>query len=370
MKDIRKVAFIGTGIMGRPMAAHLMDAGYELTVYNRTAAKAQPLVDAGARLASTPGEAAEGADVVVTMVGLPSDVEDVYLAGDGVIAHARKGAYLIDMTTSSPQLARDIHAAAEVSGLHAFDAPVTGGQAGAEAATLTIFCGASDEEVAPVRPLLEKLGARVLTFGEAGRGQTAKLANQVALAGSMLGMVEGLAFAREGGLDVRKVYEALLTGTAESAALHTMGPKILDDDFTPGFMVQHFVKDLNLALSCAEDEDVTLPATETAVQLYTMLQDIGGGSMGTQALALVYDTEERCARAGLDWTNLDKPDEDEAAEADECGCGCHDHAHAHGEACTCGHDHAADEACDDDDDDDEEEGGIDFEEFEAPFSRN
>ena len=377
MTDIKKVAFIGTGIMGRPMAAHLMDAGYELTVYNRTAAKAQPLVERGARLASTPGEAAADADVVFTMVGYPQDVEDVYLAGDGVIACAKKGAYLIDMTTSSPQLAHDIHDAAEVSGLHAFDAPVTGGQAGAEAGTLTIFCGATEETIEPVLPLLRAMGAKVLAFGDPGSGQVAKLSNQVALAGCMLGMVEGLTFARESGLDVRKVYDALLTGTAESAVLHTMGPKVLEGDFTPSFMVKHYVKDLNLALSHAEDEEVTLPAAETAAQLYTLLEDIGGGEMGTQALSLVYDSEERCAQAGLDWSKLDEPDEDEAAEADECGCGCHDHAHdhAHGHECTCEdascscHDHDASAAYDDDDDD-EDEGGIDFEEFEAPFSRN
>lgn len=376
--EIRKIAFIGTGIMGAPMAGHLMDAGYELAVYNRTPAKAQPLVERGARLAATPADAVAGADVAITMVGMPEDVEELYLGTGGLLASAAKGAHLIDMTTSSPELARDIHDAAEVAGLHAFDAPVTGGEAGAKAATLTIFCGATDEEVEPVLPVLRVLGARVLTFGGPGKGQVAKLSNQVALAGCMLGMVEGLTFAREGGIDVQRLYEALLTGTAESAVLHALGPKVLRGDYRPGFMVKHYVKDLNLALSCAEDEEVTLPATETASQLYSLLAEIGGETMGTQALSLVYDSEEACAQAGLDWATLDVDDDDEQAEAvedgDACTCGCgHDHGH--------GHDHVRGDVrgdvhvpvtdADDEDDDDEEGGrGVDLDEFEAPFSRN
>ena len=343
--DIQKIAFIGTGIMGRPMAEHLIAAGYQLVVYNRTPEKAQPLVERGATLAATAQEACAQADLTITMVGYPEDVEELYLAKGGLVSVARKGSYLVDMTTSSPELAKDIHDLAEISGVHAFDAPVTGGEGGAEAATLSIFCGASDEEVEPVREVFKAMGSRVFVFGEAGKGQTAKLCNQVALAGSMLGMVEALSFAKQSGLDGGRMLDALLAGTAASVSMRTLGPRVLRGDYRPGFMVSHYVKDLNLVLSTAEDEELTLPATETAVQLYSMLEEIGGGRMGTQALSLVYADEETCAQAGLDWSvlNLDEDDvEAEAVEAgeDACDCGCgHDHAHDHGE-CDCGcHDH-------------------------------
>ena len=364
--DIKTIAFIGTGLMGAPMAGHLIDAGYELTVYNHTPEKALPLVGKGAKLAASAVEAVQGADVVITMVGYPEQVEELYLAKDGIVSAAKRGAYLIDMTTSSPQLARDIHDVAELAGLHAFDAPVTGGEDGAKAATLTIFCGADDETVAPVLDVLKVLGTLVLTFDRAGQGQMAKLTNQVALAGCMLGLVEGLTFAKQGGLDVEKMLGALLTGTAGSTIMRGLGPKILRDDYRPGFMVEHYVKDLNLALTTAEDEEVTLPATETAAQLYSMLAEIGGSRMGTQALSLVYSDEESCAKAGLDWSvlNLDDDDDeaDEVESGDTCGCG-HDHGHAHGEGCSCG--------CDDADDDDEEETPAErLSGFEAPFSQN
>lgn len=373
--DIQKIAFIGTGLMGCPMAGHLIDAGYHLVVFNHTPEKAQPLVEKGAELAASATEAAAGADVVITMVGYPEQVEELYLAKDGLIGAAKRGAYLIDMTTSAPQLARDIHDVAELAGVHAFDAPVTGGQDGATAGTLTIFCGADEQTVAPVLDVLKAMGTRVLTFDRAGQGQMAKLANQVALAGSMLGLVEGLTFAKQGGLDVEKVYDALLTGTAASSAMRNLGPRILREDYAPGFMVEHYVKDLNLALSTAEDEEVTLPASETAAQLYSMLAEIGGSRMGTQALALVYADEQTCADAGLDWSilKLDEDDEEAQAVEDGCDCGCgHDHAHGQG----CGHDHHA--GCDCDDcDDDEDEDDLDEETpakrlrgFEAPFSQN
>lgn len=330
------VAFIGTGIMGAPMAGHLIDAGYPVTVYNRTASKAQPLVDRGARRAESVAQAVRDADVVLTMVGYPSDVEELYLAKDGIIANARRGAYLVDMTTSSPELARELHAGAEIEDMHAFDAPVTGGENGAIAATLTFFCGASEEEVEPVSDVLRTMGSLVLTFGDAGKGQLAKLTNQVALAGCMLGMVEGLAFAKQGGLDLDKTLNALLTGTAASASLKTLGPKILRGDYTPGFQVRHYVKDLDLALHAAEDGELTLPLTDTAVQLYSMLSAIGGGRMGTQSLSLVYSDEQTSAEAGLDWSllNLDEEGADEEPAGDEePAAGRAAEAHAHGAHC-------------------------------------
>lgn len=341
---IHKIGFIGTGIMGGPMAGHLMDAGYEVTVYNRTESKAMALVEKGALLAHTVADAARDMDLVITMVGYPEDVEETYLGSGGILENARKGAYLIDMTTSSPKLARDIHAAAEVNGQHAFDAPVTGGETAAISASLTIFCGASDETVAPVMDALKAMGTNILTFDEPGAGQMAKLANQTALAGAMLGMVEGLAFAKECKLNMDKILSALITGSAGSAALKNFGPKVLRGDYTPGFQVHHYIKDLNLVLATAEDLELTLPTADTAINLYGLLSEIGGGSMGTQGLSLVYADEETCSAAGLDWSRLNL-DEEEDEDGESCGCGHdhghgheheHEHGHEHGDSCSCG----------------------------------
>lgn len=207
------VAFIGTGIMGAPIAGHILDAGYPLTVYNRTKAKADDLVARGAVWAASPAEAAAGADVVFTMVGYPEDVEELYLAKDGLLASSKPGATLIDLTTSSPDLARDISKLAEVSERHAFDCPVTGGESGAVAGTLTLICGATEEQVEPLRPLLETFGAQIFCFGEAGQGQAAKLCNQVALASSMVGMADTLALAEQSGLDVDLTLKMIQGGT-------------------------------------------------------------------------------------------------------------------------------------------------------------
>lgn len=339
----QSVAFIGTGIMGAAMAANILKAGYPLTVCNRTPGKCAPLVAQGARLAQTPAEAAADADVVITMVGFPEEVEELYLAKGGLIDASKPGAHLIDMTTSSPSLARDIAEVAEVSGRHAFDAPVTGGAQGAAAGTLTVFCGASEQDLAPVRELLEVLGPEIVALGGPGKGQLAKLANQTALAGCMVGLAEALSFAKQGGLDLDQTLAALQTGMADSTAMDQLGPKMVDGDYAPGFMVGHFVKDLCLVLEAAEGMELTLPGVDTANQLYGILNEIGGARMGTQAIELVYDDEASCAAAGLDWSLLgeehdDEDDGFEGADHGDCGCGCdheHGHHHHHG-ACGCG----------------------------------
>lgn len=335
----QRVAFIGVGIMGGAMARNLIKAGYPLTVYNRTAAKCAPLAELGARVAATPAEAAADADVVITMVGYPEDVEELYLAKGGLIDASREGAYLIDMTTSSPELARDIYEVAEVSERHAFDAPVTGGPLGAQAGTLTVFCGADEETIAPVRGVLDAMAAKVYAFGGAGKGQMAKLANQTALAGCMVGLMEGLAFAKQGGLDQEMLLDALRGGMADSTALQQFGPKVLADDYAPGFMVDHYVKDLGLILQTAEEEELTLPGVEAVNQLYALLQQIGGGRMGTQALNLVYEDEATCAAHGLDWSRLDDDEDDGEADENACGCGCEG---GHDGGCDCG----CDDGCD------------------------
>ena len=343
-----KVAFIGTGIMGAPIAGHIMDAGYELTVYNRTKKKAEGLIERGAAWAKSPAEAANGADVVFTMLGYPTDVEEVYLASDGLLRTAKKGAWLIDLTTSSAQLARDIHEAAEATGIHAFDCPVTGGEQGAVEGTLTLIAGASEGEVAPVLPILESFSSKVFYFDAAGQGQTAKLCNQVSLAGCMVGMADALALAEQGGLDVEQMLAMVGSGMGGSRALSSLAPKAVDGDYKPGFLVEHFRKDLALAIEQAGDLEITLPGTETAFTLYDMLTQIGGGKLGTQAIALLYREQADAVAAGLDWDQLDMSAFEGADDEGEgsCCCGgegeghecCSAHDHAEGECCCGGHD--------------------------------
>lgn len=326
------VAFIGTGIMGAPIAGHILDAGYPLTVYTRTKAKAAGLLERGAAWANSAAEAAAGADVVFTMVGYPTDVEEIYLSGAGLLASAKEGAYLIDLTTSAPELARDIAEAAEVSGKHAFDCPVTGGEGGAIAGTLTAIVGATERDIEPVRAVLETFTSKICCFGGAGKGQAAKLANQVALASSMVGMADALSFAQQNGLDVEAVREMICAGTGSSGAMQVLAPKSLDGDYKPGFMVEHFLKDLGLALQVAEEKEIALPGADTAFTLYDMLEAIGGGKLGTQAVTLLYQEEADAVAAGLDWSLYTTAHEHD----DACGCG-HDHGESH--ECGCGHDH-------------------------------
>ncbi len=334
-----RVAFIGTGIMGAPIAGHILDAGYPLTVYNRTRSKAAGLVERGAVWADTVSDAVADADIVFTMVGYPAEVEELYLAGSGLLAATKPGATLIDLTTSAPELARDIAEAAQVSGRMAFDCPVTGGESGAIAGTLTAIVGATERDLEPVRPVIECFSSKICCFNGPGRGQAAKLANQVALASSMVGMADALAFAELAGLDVEQTRDMILGGTGKSGAMESLAPKALDGDFKPGFMVEHFIKDLRLALSYADDRELALPGADVAFTLYDMLEAIGGGKMGTQAITLLYQQEADAVAAGLDWS-LYRPEEHGAHE-EGCGCGEHEGAHE----CGCGHHHDDDHEC-------------------------
>ena len=343
-----KVAFIGTGIMGAPIAGHIMDAGYDLTVYNRTKSKADALVARGAHWAESPAAAAADADVVFTMLGYPTDVEDVYLATNGLVRAAKKGAWLVDLTTSSPQLARDIHDAAEVEDKHAVDCPVTGGESGAIAGTLTLILGSTEADAQPILPVLETFSSKAFYFGGAGKGQTAKLCNQVSLASCMVGMADALALAEQGGLDPRLMLDMVGSGMGSSRALTALGPKALEGDWKPGFLVEHMRKDIRLAIEQSEDLEITLPGAETAFTLYDMLCQIGGERLGTQAISLLYAEEGDAAAVGLDWSLLNEDADGDACGREhghECGCG-HDHGRddheccgGHGDSCGCGHGH-------------------------------
>lgn len=321
-----KVAFIGTGVMGCSMCGHLMDAGYDVTVYNRTKDRAMVLCDAGATWADSVADAVADADVVITIVGYPTDVEEVYLGEGGVIGSAKPGAYLIDMTTSSPKLAGDIWMVAEASGLHALDAPVSGGDLGARNATLTIMVGGAPGDYQEVLPILETMGKCIVHHGPAGSGQHAKMANQVAIAGSMLALVECLSYGQAAGLDPEKLLESVTAGSATSWSLENYGPRILNEDFKPGFFVKHFIKDMGIAIDEAEEMGISLYGLGTTKYLYDLLAAVGGNEMGTQALYLLYADEATGNRFGLDWTQVDLDDDDEGG----CGCGCGDPHHHHG----------------------------------------
>ncbi|AEB06554.1 3-hydroxyisobutyrate dehydrogenase [Coriobacterium glomerans PW2] len=331
MTDSRPtVAFIGTGIMGAPIAGNLLDAGYPLTVHNHTRSKADGLVERGARWAASPSEAARDADFIFTMVGFPEQVEEIYLSGDGLLAVSKPGAVLIDLTTSSPSLARDIAAAAQVEEKLAFDCPVTGGDRGAIAGTLTAIVGATERDIRSVRPLLDAFTSKICCFGAPGAGQAAKLANQVSLASCMVGMADALAYAESCGLDLDQTRDMILGGTGSSGAMAQLAPLALAGDWEPGFMVKHFLKDLGLAIQDAEEHEVSLPGTETAFSLYDMLETIGGGQRGTQAISLLYQDEDAASDAGLDWSLYTANHEHDScscasadtSDHDGCACGC------------------------------------------------
>ncbi|MDZ4180658.1 MAG: NAD(P)-dependent oxidoreductase [Coriobacteriia bacterium] len=280
----KRVGFVGTGVMGAPMAAHLLDAGYEVAVYNRSPEKARALAEAGAVLCDSPGEVAPGASFVITIVGYPSDVEEVYLAPGGIMERADRGTVLIDMTTSSPALAVRMAAEAEGRGLQMLDAPVSGGERGAREARLVVMAGGSVEAFGAAESLLKVFGETVVLQGAAGSGQHAKVANQIAVAASMIGACEALAYARAAGLDPERVRATIAGGAAGSWTLSNLAPRMLAGDMTPGFYVKHFVKDLGIALDSARESGIELPGLKLASDLYLRLAISGAGESGTQAL--------------------------------------------------------------------------------------
>jgi 3-hydroxyisobutyrate dehydrogenase len=288
MSSSSSVAFIGTGVMGRSMAGHLLRAGHALHVYNRTAAKAKDLLDAGAKWHDTAGSAAAEADVVITILGFPSDVEETYLGKGGVIERARPGALLIDMTTSSPVLARRIAAAAAARGLAALDAPVSGGDLGAKEARLVIMTGGAEADFARARPYFDLMGKNIALLGPAGSGQHCKMANQVAVAVGMVSWVEALAYAKKAGLDPAQVLASISGGAAGSWSMTNLAPRALADNFAPGFYVKHILKDMRIALDSAAEMKLDLPGLALAKKLYDQVAAHGWEECGTQALYRLY----------------------------------------------------------------------------------
>lgn len=284
-----RIGFIGLGVMGASMAGHLLTAGYRVTVFNRTRAKADGLCAKGAVWADTPAAVAAASDVVCTIVGFPADVEAVWLGDHGILAHLRSGGIGIDLTTSSPALAARIAAAGAERGIGVLDAPVSGGDIGAREARLSIMVGGAAETVAQARPLLDLLGKTIVHQGGPGAGQHCKMANQIAIAANMVGVSEAIAYARRAGLDPAVVLQSISGGAAGSWSLANLAPRMLKGDFAPGFYVKHFLKDLGIALDEAKRLGLDLPGVTLATKLYQdLVRDHDGADRGTQALLLRY----------------------------------------------------------------------------------
>ena len=283
-----RIGFIGLGVMGRSMACHLRNAGHDMFVYNRTRARADEILQLGAHWCDSPGDVAASADVVITMVGYPRDVEEVYFGSAGIVGPARANALLVDMTTSTPSLARRIAEAASAKGLQALDAPVSGGDIGAREARLTIMVGGDRTAFNRALPILQVMGKTINLMGSAGAGQHTKMCNQIAIAAGMLGVCEALAYAKGAGIDQTEMINTISTGAAASWSLSNYGPRIINGDFAPGFYVKHFIKDMEIALQAAQEMGLDTPGLELALTRYRELAVKGGGELGTQALYKLY----------------------------------------------------------------------------------
>jgi len=281
-----RIGWIGTGVMGLSMCGHLVDAGHPATVFNRTRAKAEPLLARGAEWADSPRAVAEASDVVFTIVGYPADVRRVYLDQDGVIAGLSTGKIAVDMTTTSPSLSVEIAAAAEKVGAHALDAPVSGGDVGAKNAALSIMVGGDATAFEAVLPLFRRMGRIITRQGAAGAGQHTKMCNQIVIAGTMIGVCESLLYAVRAGLDPRAMLGAISQGAAGCWTIDNLAPRILKGDYAPGFMIDHFIKDMGIALEEAARMGLTLPGLALVRELYERCASQGHGRDGTQALYL------------------------------------------------------------------------------------
>ena len=288
-KESTKIGFIGTGVMGNPMASHILKEGYELYVYNRTSAKTQSLVASGAHACDSPGSVAEMCDIIFAIVGFPKDVENVFLGSNGIVEKAKPGSVIVDMTTSTPDLAKKIASVAIKKGLHSLDAPVSGGDVGAKSGMLSNMVGGKKEIFNRVVPLFELMGSNVVYQGSAGSGQHTKMANQIGIASSMLAMCESLTYAKAAGLDQKTVLKSISSGAAGSWSLTNLAPRILRDDYEPGFFVRHFIKDMQIAIDSSEAMGIPIPGLKVAKAKFDQIADQGLDNKGTQAVIKAYE---------------------------------------------------------------------------------
>lgn len=285
---MKKVAWIGVGIMGKSMVRNLMKAGFELHIYARTRAKVEDVIEEGAVFHAAIGDCVKGCEAVITMVGFPKDVEEVYFTPGNILDSAEPGTYLIDMTTTSPALAEKLYAEGVKRGYRVVDAPVTGGDTGAKAGTLSILVGGEQEDFEACMPLFQAMGTNINHQGKAGCGQHAKMANQIMIAGTLSGVCEALTYAKAKGLDPHVLISSLATGAAGSKQLDAFGEKIVAGDYAPGFFLKHFVKDMGLALEEARRSGITLDILAQVLENYKNLEGEGYGDLGTQALIKHY----------------------------------------------------------------------------------
>ncbi len=290
MTDLKSktIGWIGTGIMGNSMCLNLLKSGFSLNVYNRTKEKTENLVKEGATYAETVAQLSANSDIIFTILGYPKDVESVYLDDSGIIKNAKEGTILVDMTTSQPSLAKKIAEAGREKNIQVLDAPVSGGDIGASEGSLAIMLGGEKAAYEIVLPILEKLGKNINYFGEAGSGQHTKMANQIVIASTMIGVVEALRYSEIANLDLNKVVNMIGSGAASCWSLTNMAPRIIDNNFKPGFMIKHFLKDLNIAIQEAENMKLNLPGLALARKFYLNASEAGIGDEGTQALYKMY----------------------------------------------------------------------------------
>ncbi|EAD8331511.1 NAD(P)-dependent oxidoreductase [Listeria monocytogenes] len=285
---MEKIGFVGTGVMGSSMAGHLLEAGYEVLVYTRTKTKAEDLLEKGALWIKTPGELANKVDILISMVGYPKDVEELYLGENGFLENLAVGTVAIDMTTSSPALAKKMAEFGREKGIDVLDAPVSGGDIGAKNGTLAIMVGGSEDVFLKVKPIFDILGSSVILQGDAGAGQHTKMVNQIAIASNMIGVTEAIIYAEAAGLNPSSVLDSISGGAAGSWSLANLIPRVLKDDFSPGFFIKHFIKDMGIAISEAKQMGLELPGLTLAEKMYQTLAEQGLSEEGTQALIKYY----------------------------------------------------------------------------------
>lgn len=293
-----KIGWIGTGVMGSSMCGHLIEKGFSATVYNRTKSKADDLLGKGAQWANTPKEVAEESDVIFTIVGFPQDVREVILGEDGVLAGCKEGNVIVDMTTSEPTLAVEIADTAQGKGVYGIDAPVSGGDIGAKEARLSIMIGGDQAIVSALQPCWESMGKTIVHQGGPGAGQHTKMVNQTLIATGMIGVCEALLYGYKAGLNLETVMQSVSSGAAGSWNLSNLGPRIINNNFDPGFFVEHFIKDMGIALAEARKMGIAMPGLALAEQLYQAVKAQGHGRLGTHALELAL-----CQLNNIDWKN-------------------------------------------------------------------
>lgn len=283
------IGMIGTGVMGKSMAEHILNEGHELAIYTRTKEKANTLIENGATWKNSPAEVANEADIILTMIGTPKDVEDVYFSEKGLLAHAKSGTTLIDMTTSKPSLAVDIYNKAKEKGMYALDAPVSGGDVGAKNATLAIMVGGDKSTFDKMLPLFEVMGSNIVYEGDAGAGQHTKVINQISIAPAMVGLCEAIMYIKKSGLDAKTVLDTISTGAAGSWSLDNYAPRMIAGDFAPGFAIKHYIKDMKIALESAEEMNMETPGLRLALEMYEKVAAMGEEERGIHGLLKYYE---------------------------------------------------------------------------------